>query len=169
MREGYRLTAEAEHDRQEFTDQYGRDGDCHCHLGCAPCSCCTHPGNPMHQVEDDAAWEPDPDRFEGIRIMLAPELRDETAFDLAMHIERMGVTVITTPNGRYRDPIGLDLASGPDWSIVQPWPPTSAPIIVDKTLAVHDVARIVAAAMKRQRRADKRRRIAQRLAARGGA
>lgn len=61
-RAGYRLTSEAEEDRYQFVAEYGYDGDCSCHLS-PPCSSCIHPGNPHNQVEDDAAWEPDPDEL----------------------------------------------------------------------------------------------------------
>ena len=32
-------------------------GGCSCHLGGAPCSSCTHPGNPRSLAEDPAMWE----------------------------------------------------------------------------------------------------------------
>lgn len=49
------LTEEAQADRDAFTENYG-DGNCSCHLGSAPCSSCTHPGNPTNQEEDSACW-----------------------------------------------------------------------------------------------------------------
>lgn len=50
------LTPEAEADRIDFHSEYG-DGNCYCHLGAAPCGSCTHPGNPINQVEDESCWE----------------------------------------------------------------------------------------------------------------
>jgi hypothetical protein len=47
------LTEEADAERADFIE-YGRG--CSCHTGCAPCSHCTHPGNPMNQEEDESAW-----------------------------------------------------------------------------------------------------------------
>ena len=32
-------------------------GGCSCHLGGAPCSSCTHPGNPTSAAEDEEQWE----------------------------------------------------------------------------------------------------------------
>lgn len=54
-RTGYRLTYDAEclyNDWQEI-------GGCSCHTGCAPCSSCTHDGNPISLEENDEAWEKD--------------------------------------------------------------------------------------------------------------
>lgn len=56
------LTEAAQYDRDEFirTDpEYGyslADRGCICFTGCAPCSFCTHPGNPLNQ-EIDECWE----------------------------------------------------------------------------------------------------------------
>jgi hypothetical protein len=61
MRDGYRLTAEAEAERLDFQREYGRDGNCSCHIS-PPCCSCIHPGNPLNQNEDDTAWEPDTER-----------------------------------------------------------------------------------------------------------
>lgn len=47
------LTDEAQADRDDFK-QNGRG--CACHLGCAPCSHCTHPGNPRNQDDDESCW-----------------------------------------------------------------------------------------------------------------
>ena len=49
-----KLTPEAQRDRDDFVRFYG-DGNCSCHLS-APCSSCTHFGNPFNQ-EDDEFWE----------------------------------------------------------------------------------------------------------------
>lgn len=57
------LTEAAQYDRDEFNardHEYGvslADRGCICFTGCAPCSFCMHPGNPMNQAEDDDAWE----------------------------------------------------------------------------------------------------------------
>lgn len=45
-------------ERTDFESEYGRDGNCSCHLS-PPCSSCMHPGNPMQQAEDETCWEPD--------------------------------------------------------------------------------------------------------------
>jgi hypothetical protein len=55
-RPGYRLTAEAQAEREAFDAEYDR-GNCSCHVS-PPCGSCLHPGNPNNQVEDDSAWEP---------------------------------------------------------------------------------------------------------------
>lgn len=55
-----RLTAEAEAERDAFVREYGRDGNCSCHLS-PPCDSCLHPGNPLNQAEDPTAWEDDPE------------------------------------------------------------------------------------------------------------
>lgn len=47
------LTDEADAERGEFIE-FSRG--CSCHTGCAPCSHCTHPGNPVNQAEDESAW-----------------------------------------------------------------------------------------------------------------
>lgn len=49
------LTPEAQCERDQFTDWYGLDGNCRCHLS-PPCGSCTHPGNPRNQAEDESAW-----------------------------------------------------------------------------------------------------------------
>lgn len=56
-REGFRLTAEADHELAVWLSEYG-EGSCRCHIS-PPCSSCTHPGNPRNQEEDDSCWEPD--------------------------------------------------------------------------------------------------------------
>lgn len=56
-RVGYRLKDFAEKDREDFDDYYG-DRGCACFIS-APCGCCTHPGNPLNQAEDDDCWEID--------------------------------------------------------------------------------------------------------------
>lgn len=43
--------AEAEVFRRSYADR-----GCDCFTGCAPCSWCMHPGNPLNLAEDDAAW-----------------------------------------------------------------------------------------------------------------
>lgn len=48
------LTEDAQADRDAFNNNYG-DGNCSCHNN-APCSSCTHPGNPTNQEEDSACW-----------------------------------------------------------------------------------------------------------------
>ncbi|WP_175716192.1 hypothetical protein [Burkholderia anthina] len=50
------LTEEAEAERNDFRSKYGNWGGCNCFIS-APCSFCTHPGNPMNQNEDDECWE----------------------------------------------------------------------------------------------------------------
>lgn len=56
------LTEDAQWDRDAFEkrdDEYGvslADRGCICFTGCAPCSYCTHPGNPVNQ-EIDECWE----------------------------------------------------------------------------------------------------------------
>lgn len=57
------LTEEAQFDRDEFergSEDYGgislANRGCICFTGCAPCSFCTHPGNPFNQDVDDC-WE----------------------------------------------------------------------------------------------------------------
>lgn len=55
------LTADAQFDRDDFErkdPEYGRlsDRGCVCFTGAAPCSFCTHPGNP-HNQEVDECWE----------------------------------------------------------------------------------------------------------------
>lgn len=37
--------------------EYREYGGCSCHLGGAPCSACTHPGNPHNAEEDPEQWE----------------------------------------------------------------------------------------------------------------
>lgn len=60
IRKVRRLKDWAVADREAFEskDEYGRFSDrgCVCFTGCAPCSWCTHPGNPLNQNEDDNAW-----------------------------------------------------------------------------------------------------------------
>lgn len=57
-RDGMRLTEFAQAERDEFESEYGPRGNCSCHLGGAPCSSCTHPGNPQNQ-DFDEFWEAD--------------------------------------------------------------------------------------------------------------
>lgn len=52
------LTAEAQADRDDFELNFEQHG-CTCFL-CAPCSFCTHPGNPLCQ-EDGEFYEEVPD------------------------------------------------------------------------------------------------------------
>lgn len=47
------LTDEGENFRRGFDDT----GGCSCHLGCAPCSSCTHPGHPAALEETPDLWE----------------------------------------------------------------------------------------------------------------
>lgn len=49
------LTPGAQAERDEFEACYGTDGSCSCHLS-PPCPSCTHPGNPLNQIEDETAW-----------------------------------------------------------------------------------------------------------------
>lgn len=57
-----RLTQEARYDRADFETRDAESGisladrGCICFTGCAPCSFCTHPGNPLNQNENDDAW-----------------------------------------------------------------------------------------------------------------
>lgn len=53
--EKYRLTREAQKDRDDFDRYYWSGYGCTCHIF-PPCSYCTHPGNPLCQ-EDDECWE----------------------------------------------------------------------------------------------------------------
>lgn len=42
---------------QALHDEFKNEGrGCACHLGGAPCSHCTHPGNPHALEADDSAW-----------------------------------------------------------------------------------------------------------------
>lgn len=47
------LTDEAQAERWAFEEL----GGCSCFNGCAPCSHCTHPGNPLNQEEDPSCWK----------------------------------------------------------------------------------------------------------------
>lgn len=47
------LTPAAQAQHAEFK---ANDRGCACHLGFAPCSHCTHPGNPLALEADDANW-----------------------------------------------------------------------------------------------------------------
>lgn len=47
------LTEEAQAERWAFEEL----GGCSCFNGCAPCSHCTHPGNPLSQEEDPSCWK----------------------------------------------------------------------------------------------------------------
>lgn len=49
------LTEEAEAEADDFR-RTQEDRGCNCFTGCAPCSWCTHPGNPLNLDEDDDAW-----------------------------------------------------------------------------------------------------------------
>jgi len=57
-----RLTEEARYNRESFEERDSETGcslanrGCICFTGCAPCSYCTHPGNPLNQ-EVDECWE----------------------------------------------------------------------------------------------------------------
>lgn len=57
-----RLTQEARYDRADFEAHNHESGisladrGCICFTGCAPCSFCTHPGNPLNQNENDDVW-----------------------------------------------------------------------------------------------------------------
>lgn len=48
------LTPAAQADRDEFDWRYD-GGNCSCHIS-APCSSCTHPGNPQNQEDDPECW-----------------------------------------------------------------------------------------------------------------
>ena len=49
------LTPEAQADRDAFIAEYGRDGNCSCHIS-PPCNSCLHPGNPLQQDEVESCW-----------------------------------------------------------------------------------------------------------------
>ena len=49
------LTPEAQAERDQFESEYGRDGNCSCHIS-PPCASCMHPGNPLQQDEDESCW-----------------------------------------------------------------------------------------------------------------
>lgn len=49
------LTEDAESWRAKFEKHFGKKGNCSCHIS-APCSSCTHRGNPVNQEEDDDSW-----------------------------------------------------------------------------------------------------------------
>ena len=51
---GQVLTEEAQEKRLEW-DRLFDGGGCTCFIS-APCSSCTHEGNPMNQAEDDSCW-----------------------------------------------------------------------------------------------------------------
>lgn len=53
-REGMRLTADAQYDRDDFESSYF--GGCSCCIS-PPCSYCVHPGNPHNQDDFDECWE----------------------------------------------------------------------------------------------------------------
>jgi len=46
-----RLTDEAQDQRTKWGYM-----KCVCHLGNPPCGCCTHPGHPLSQAEDESCW-----------------------------------------------------------------------------------------------------------------
>lgn len=50
-----RLTEEALAERDDFEFEFGRDGNCSCHIS-PPCGSCLHPGNPLNQNEDETCW-----------------------------------------------------------------------------------------------------------------
>lgn len=50
-----RLTEAAQDERDAFEASFGMHGNCSCHIS-SPCGCCTHPGNPLNQEEDDESW-----------------------------------------------------------------------------------------------------------------
>jgi hypothetical protein len=58
VRDGYHLTEAAQAERDDFVAAHGSEGNCSCFIF-PPCGCCTHPGNPRNQAEDDGAWEKD--------------------------------------------------------------------------------------------------------------
>lgn len=49
------LTPEAEDERGDFVREYGYHGNCSCFIS-PPCCSCMHPGNPLQQECNDAAW-----------------------------------------------------------------------------------------------------------------
>lgn len=53
----WELTEEGEALEYKFQREYGSEGNCSCHLS-APCSSCTHPGNPIAIEETDEYWQP---------------------------------------------------------------------------------------------------------------
>lgn len=54
-----------------FFLSYG-SGNCSCHLGCAPCSSCTHEGNPHNLAEDPYAWGE-------VHVVMAEEAKESLA------------------------------------------------------------------------------------------
>lgn len=50
------LTDDAEAEADDFRRIGYHHSGCSCFTGCAPCSWCTHPGNPLNLEEDDSAW-----------------------------------------------------------------------------------------------------------------
>lgn len=52
------LIPEAQAERDAFEATFGSEGNCSCHIS-PPCGSCTHPGNPLNQLEDDTAWQHD--------------------------------------------------------------------------------------------------------------
>jgi hypothetical protein len=56
LREGFKLTAQAESDAADYIANY--EG-CSCHIT-APCSSCVHPGNPINIEYREDCWEIDP-------------------------------------------------------------------------------------------------------------
>lgn len=46
----------AENEYRDFKEEM-EDCGCVCWTGCAPCSFCTHPGNPRNLEEDEDAWQ----------------------------------------------------------------------------------------------------------------
>lgn len=48
------LTPDAQADRDDFTREYGSNGNCSCHIS-PPCNSCMHPGHPLNQ-ERDECW-----------------------------------------------------------------------------------------------------------------
>lgn len=112
--------------------------------------------------------------IDSFRFIMSPPI-ESTAAELALkmkagadRLERM--LIIHTPNGRYDDGIvrahlagtgamilGMDLASGPDWTASYSWPdlvPAEPP-----PLTLLDLQRITRAELKRGRRADKLRQL----------
>jgi hypothetical protein len=125
--------------------------------------------------------------IDSFRFITSPRLPDPDTitFDL---VERLAarlrepsgppVLVFSTPNGREDDWItrgyqaalrsgtsailmGLDLASGPDWTAVYSWPDL-APQPVHPDWTPQDLERLAKAALKRARKADKLRQLAAR-------
>ncbi len=100
-----RLTVEAQADREEFISEFGRDGNCSCHIS-PPCFSCTRPGNPRNQDERDECWEADDAVSENARLC-ADEIgtRLEAAVEVTRLTER--VTMLEAERDELRRSVEL--------------------------------------------------------------